>query len=75
MPQPNIFNLPELLEETLYYLEIEESISLFHSICLLVFGRCSAPLLWRRNVELKGNDLPLHYNYKKSNAIRKLHVR
>ena len=63
----NIFDLPELLEQILYYLEIDRSLypALFVN---RLWYKCGIPLLWRR-VELRGNDIhyghyfPDEYNY------------
>ncbi|CAG8788953.1 31309_t:CDS:1, partial [Racocetra persica] len=65
--QLNIFNLPELLEQILYFLEIDRSLYLALFINQLWY-KCGIPLLWGR-VELKGNDIhyghyfPVEYNY------------
>ncbi|RHZ86725.1 hypothetical protein Glove_46g11 [Diversispora epigaea] len=63
----NIFDLPKLLEQILYFLEIDRSLypTLFVN---RLWYKCGIPLLWRR-VELKGNDIyyshyfPSEYNY------------
>ncbi|CAJ0893097.1 2368_t:CDS:2 [Entrophospora sp. SA101] len=51
MTQPNIFDLPELLEQILYYLEIDRFLysALFVN---RLWYHCGVPLLWRR-IELK----------------------
>ena len=75
----NIFDLPELLEQILYFLEIDRSIypALFVN---RLWYKCGIPLLWRR-VELKGNDIhyghyfPVEYNYceRYRTRVRKFH--
>ncbi|RHZ63299.1 hypothetical protein Glove_330g77 [Diversispora epigaea] len=47
MSQLNIFNIPELLEHILYFLEIDRSLysTLFVNH---LWYHCSAPILWRR---------------------------
>ena len=65
--QLNIFDLPELLEQILYFLEINRSLypALFVN---RLWYRCGILLLWRR-VELRGNYIhyghyfPDEYNY------------
>ena len=47
MQQRNIFDLPELLEQILYYLEIDRS--LYPALFVNRFWyHCGAPILWRR---------------------------
>ena len=75
----NIFDLPELLKQILYFLEIDRSIypALFVN---RLWYKCGIPLLWRR-VELKGNDIhyehyfPVEYNYceRYRTRVRKFH--
>src|SRR5271154_5454185 len=52
MAQSNIFYLPELLEQILYFLLIDKSLypALFVS---RLWYRCGAPILWKY-IELKG---------------------
>ncbi|RHZ84962.1 hypothetical protein Glove_74g162 [Diversispora epigaea] len=59
MAQLNIFDLPELLEQILYFLEVDRSLysALFVN---RLWYKCGVPLLWRR-IELKGNDI--HYGH------------
>src|SRR5436189_3206490 len=55
MAQSNIFYLPELLEQILYFLLIDKSLYPALYVSRLWY-RCGAPILWRR-IELKGEDL------------------
>src|ERR1044072_7511721 len=54
MMQSNIFYLPELLEQILYFLLIDKSLysTLFIS---RLWYRCNAPILWR-HIELKKGE-------------------
>jgi hypothetical protein len=67
MAQSRIFNIPEVLEQFLYFLAIDKSLYPALFVCRLWY-RCGAPILWRR-IELKGKDLypgqslPNDYNY------------
>src|SRR3954453_10776645 len=67
MTHSGIFNLPELLEQILYFLAVDRSLypTLFVS---RLWYRCGAPILWKC-IELRGSDLydyeyyPYDYNY------------
>ncbi|RHZ85048.1 hypothetical protein Glove_73g17 [Diversispora epigaea] len=55
MAQLNIFDLPELLEQILYFLEVDRSLypALFVNH---LWYHCSAPILWRRVEFFTEND-------------------
>ena len=67
MAHSSVINLPELLEQILYFLAVDKSLypALFVS---RLWYRCGAPVLWKC-IELKGKDLylgqslPNDYNY------------
>src|SRR5947199_5427383 len=67
MAQSNIFYLPELLKQILYFLLIDKSLYPALYVSRLWY-RCGAPILWKR-IELRGKDLypgqslPNDYNY------------
>src|ERR1051325_6012981 len=55
MAQSNIFYLPEVLEQILYFLLIDKS--LYPALFIgRLWYRCGAPILWRC-IELKGNEV------------------
>ena len=55
MAHLGVINLPELLEQILYFLAVDKFLypALFVS---RLWYRCGAPILWRR-IELKGNEV------------------
>src|ERR1051325_2482787 len=55
MAQSNIFYLPEVLEQILYFLLIDKSLYPTLFVCRLWY-RCGDPILWRR-IKLKGNEV------------------
>ncbi|PKK56405.1 hypothetical protein RhiirC2_800096 [Rhizophagus irregularis] len=67
MAHSSVINLPELLEQILYFLAIDKSLYSTLYVCRFWY-RCGAPILWRR-IELKGEylypgqSLPNDYNY------------
>ncbi|EXX58322.1 uncharacterized protein OCT59_020423 [Rhizophagus irregularis] len=74
MAHSSDINIPELLEQILYFLAVEKSLypALFVS---RLWYRCGASFLWER-IELKGNDLkyghhfPDDYTYHKRDCTR-----
>ena len=55
MAHLGVINLPELLEQILYFLAVDKFLypALFVS---RLWYRCGAPILWRR-IKLKGNEV------------------
>ena len=54
MAYSSIFNIPELLEQVLYFLAVDKTLYPALFVCRLWY-RCGGPILWRC-IELKGND-------------------
>ena len=63
MAQQNIFDLPELLEQILYFLEIDQSLysALFVN---RLWYHCGAPILWRRIDPSNHNKYVIEFRFR-----------